>query len=65
MLLNWRSQILKITTDLTYTGKIIPSQTSKYAMRNGVEHPTGSVEANRKKAKIEELSNNNSDRSEA
>ena len=34
--------------DLAYTGKIIPSQTSKYAMRDGVEHPTSFVEASQK-----------------
>ena len=34
-------------------------------MRDGVEHPTSFVEASRKKAKLEELSNNISDRSEA
>ena len=34
-------------------------------MRDGVEHPTSFVEASRKKAKLEELSNNVSDRSEA
>ena len=34
-------------------------------MRDGVEHPTSFVEASQKKAKIKELSNNISDRSEA
>ena len=48
--------------DRTYTGEIIPSQTSEYAMRDGVEHPTSFVEASRKKAKLEELSNKISER---
>ena len=34
-------------------------------MRNGVERPTSFVEASQKKAKLKELSNNMSDRSEA
>ena len=46
----------------TRLGEIIPSQTSTYAMRDGVEHPTSFVEASRKKAKLEELSNNISER---
>ena len=46
----------------TRRSEIIPSHTSKYAMRDGVEHPTCFVEACRKKAKVEELSNNISER---
>ena len=34
-------------------------------MRDGDEHPTSFVEASQKKAKLKELSNNISDRSEA
>ena len=34
--------------DPTYTGEIIPSQISRYAMPDGVEHPTSFVEASRK-----------------
>ena len=51
--------------DLTSSCKTILSQTSKYAMRDGVEHLTSFIEASRKKAKLRELSNNISDRSEA
>ena len=35
--------------DLTRTGGIIPSQISRYAMRDEVEHPTSFVEASRKR----------------
>ena len=49
----------------TLLGEFTPSQTSKHAMRDGVEHPTSFVEASLKKAKHKELSNNISDRSEA
>ena len=41
----------------TRLGEIIPSQTSKHAMRDRVEHPTSFVEASRKKATLEQLSN--------
>ena len=34
-------------------GEIIPSQTSRHAMRDGVEHPTSFVEASRKKAQLD------------
>ena len=46
----------------TCLGEIIPSQTSKYAMRDGVEHPMSFKEASRKKAKLEELSKNITER---
>ena len=46
----------------TRLGEIIPSQTSKHAMQDGVEHPMSFVEVSRKKAKLEELSNNISER---
>ena len=70
MIRHWKALDKEITDgdyqfDRTYTGKTTPSQTSKYAMRDWVEHPTSFVEASRKKAKLEELSNNISDRSEA
>ena len=66
----WKGLDLEITDfnyyhDRARWNEIIPSQTSKYAMRYGVEHPTSFVEASRKKAKLEELNNNISDRSEA
>ena len=37
--------------DPTYTGENIPSQTSKYVMRDGVEYPTSG--ASQKKAKLD------------
>ena len=55
-------------TDLEYhhhrtrLSEIIPSQTSKYGMRDGVEHPTSFVEASQKQAKLEELSNSITER---
>ena len=75
MIHHWKVLDLEITDfeyqhDRTLSGKIIPSQTSTYVlrqyyfiMRDRVEHPTSG--ASQKKAKLEELSNFISDRSEA
>ena len=67
MIYRWKCLDFEITNfeyqyDRTYTGEIISTQTSKYALRDGVEHPTSFIEASREKAKLEELSNNISER---
>ena len=70
MIHHWKALDLEITDyeyrhDSKRSSEIIPSQTSNYAMRDGVEHPTSFVEASREKAKPGKLSRNISDRSEA